>query len=61
VLGGLLSGHLIAVDPIWRMNLTQYDGGLLRLAVDLGDRLMYAFQGVSHGIPRSYVRKQACA
>ena len=37
VLGGLLSGHLLAVDA--SLNLTtDYDGELLALALDLGER-----------------------
>ena len=42
LLGGLLSGHLFAVDE--SLNLTQsYDGELLALALDLGERLAPAF------------------
>ncbi|GMF12258.1 unnamed protein product [Phytophthora lilii] len=51
LLGGLLSAHLFAVNT--DLNLYPeggYDGALLRLAVDLGDRLMPAFDTVT-GIP----------
>jgi len=43
VLGGLLSAHLLA-------NYSDYDGSLLRLARDLGDRLLPAFDTPT-GIP----------
>jgi hypothetical protein len=61
VLGGLLSGHLLAVDA--SLNLTTaYDGELLALALDLGERLAPAFEtptsipygtvNLRYGIPR---------
>jgi len=61
VLGGLLSGHLLAVDA--SLNLTtEYDGELLALALDLGERLAPAFDtptsipygtvNLRYGIPR---------
>eukprot|EP00759_Apiculatamorpha_spiralis_P046234 PhF_6_TR42744/c0_g1_i1/m.64611/K10085/EDEM2; ER degradation enhancer, mannosidase alpha-like 2 len=52
VLGGLLSAHLmyeegiVTVDP----EVDDYDGGLLRLAIDLADRLLPAFR-TKTGIP----------
>ncbi|OWZ23537.1 ER degradation-enhancing alpha-mannosidase [Phytophthora megakarya] len=51
LLGGLLSAHLFAVNT--DLNLFpegDYDNGLLRLAVDLGERLMPAFDTAT-GIP----------
>lgn len=60
ILGGLLSGHMLAVDehlgiysgsdPATSEMCRSYDGGLLRLAVDLGDRLHPAFFTAT-GIP----------
>ena len=43
VLGGLLSAHLLILDPELGFRLPNYDGGLLRLAVNLANRLMPAF------------------
>lgn len=43
LLGGLLSAHLLAADPTLGLMQKQYNGELLTLAVDLGDRLMPAF------------------
>eukprot|EP00965_Chrysotila_dentata_P196093 6177379-Pleurochrysis_carterae.AAC.3 len=48
-LGGLISAHLLAEDETLHL-MPGYDGGLLRLAVDLADRLMPAFATKS-GIP----------
>lgn len=72
VLGGLLSGHLLAIDK--ELNLLEgthrrlsgytlsfhclgapYNGELLKLAIDLADRLMPAFNTPT-GIPFSLVR-----
>ncbi|KAG7396220.1 hypothetical protein PHYBOEH_002600 [Phytophthora boehmeriae] len=63
VLGGLLSAHQFAVNS--KMQLFppgEYDDALLRLAVDLGDRLMPAFDtatgipygtvNLRHGVPK---------
>lgn len=51
-LGGLLSAHmLITAKPSL---ISDYDGSLLRLAVDLTDRLMPAFATPS-GVPLSWV------
>lgn len=44
VLGGLLSGHLMASDPRSGVSWPGYSGGLLRLAVDVADRLIVAFR-----------------
>ena len=46
LLGGLLSGHLLAADPATGPRLMPggYDGGLLVLAQDLGRRLLPAFR-----------------
>lgn len=44
-LGGLLSAHTFAVK-----NLKNYNNHLLDLAVDLGDRLILAFDTI-YGIP----------
>jgi mannosidase alpha-like ER degradation enhancer 2 len=55
VLGGLLSAHLMAIDPQLDIFVDEkvniYDGkSLLSLAVDLGNRLMPAFN-TKTGIP----------
>ncbi|TFK55771.1 alpha-mannosidase [Heliocybe sulcata] len=50
VLGGLLSGHLFAVDKDFDFYLPWYHGELLDLAHDLGRRLLPAF-GTPTGIP----------
>lgn len=54
VLGGLLSAHQMAVDAqlgIYNDTTSErYDGGLLKLAIDLGDRLLPAFK-TNTGIP----------
>lgn len=51
MLGGLLSAHLFAVNSKLQLFPPgEYDDALLRLAVDLGDRLMPAFDTVT-GIP----------
>jgi hypothetical protein len=41
VLGGLLSSHMFAEQ----LEIENYNGALLSLAVDLGDRLLKAFTG----------------
>ncbi|GBG30893.1 Mannosyl-oligosaccharide alpha-1,2-mannosidase [Hondaea fermentalgiana] len=61
ILGGLLSAHLLASDPDLAI-MPDYDGDLLRLARDLGDRLLPAFEtttsipygtvNLRHGVPR---------
>ena len=43
ILGGLLSAHLLCVDPELDFGFEEYDGALLRMARDLGDRLFPAF------------------
>jgi hypothetical protein len=50
VLGGLLSGHLLASDPSLLLMVTPYEGQLLDMAVDLADRLLPAFNTPT-GIP----------
>ena len=53
LLGGLLSGHVLAADK--RLNLTDdYDGVLLERARELGDRLMPAFRTPT-GMPYAWV------
>lgn len=55
VLGGLLSGHvLLAEDPGLAPG---YDGLLLSLAADLGDRLLAAFDTPT-GLPGAHVHLQ---
>ncbi|EDQ92960.1 uncharacterized protein MONBRDRAFT_13474 [Monosiga brevicollis MX1] len=58
VLGGLLAAHALMLDlrgqPTYRELLASYDDGLLKLAVDLGDRLMKAFDTPT-GIPYSKI------
>lgn len=55
LLGGLLSAHLLAIDP--RLDLMpDYNGGLLGLAHDLGKRLLPAFKNLDlDGIPYAWV------
>ncbi len=48
ILGGLLSAHIIASNSTLQMYLGTYNGGLLQLAVDLADRLLWAFDTPSH-------------
>jgi mannosidase alpha-like ER degradation enhancer 2 len=48
ILGGLLSGHLLATHPNTRIE--NYGGKLLTKAIDLGDRLLKAFE-TQNGIP----------
>ncbi|CEG36147.1 er degradation-enhancing alpha-mannosidase-like protein [Plasmopara halstedii] len=63
ILGGLLSAHLFAIDPELQLFPNGgYDGTLLLLAVDLGDRLLPAFDtatgipigtvNLRHGVPK---------
>ena len=49
-LGGLLSAHTFASDPALNLMQGGYDGGLLKLAVELADRLLPALNTRS-GIP----------
>jgi len=54
ILGGLLSAHLIAIDPkqpFGNMTIDNYDDELLKLAHDLGVRLLTAFETTNTGIP----------
>lgn len=51
VLGGLLSAHMIAVDShgaFGDMSIDDYDNEILRLAHDLGTRLLTAFEDRKH-------------
>ena len=57
VLGGLLSAHLLASGSAAgaeHLAVDGYRGELLRLAVDLGERLLSAFDGCS-SLPRPFV------
>ncbi|ANB13734.1 alpha-1,2-mannosidase MNL1 [Sugiyamaella lignohabitans] len=58
-MGGLLSAHLYATIPRLghRINESEYNGHLLGLAYDLGERLLPAFDTVS-GIPHPRVHLQ---
>ncbi|KAG0019679.1 alpha mannosidase-like protein [Podila clonocystis] len=51
VLGALLSAHQYASDPRFMSLVQGYKGELLTLAVDLGNRLMKAFENSPTGIP----------
>ena len=51
-MGGLLSAHTLALDS--RTRVTNYEGALLRLAVDLGERLLPAFASATR-IPYAWV------
>jgi len=60
MLGGLLSAHLLItlhgeVAGLSRSFIESYDGSLLRLAVDLADRLLVAFNTPT-GMPYGTVR-----
>ena len=56
VLGGLLSAHMIALQPAFaEANPGQYDNELLWLARDLANRLLPAFQDTPWGIPHPRV------
>ena len=58
VLGGLLSAHLLASGQLpgaEHLTVDGYRGELLRLAVDVGERLLSAFDGCSK-LPRAFVR-----
>ena len=55
VLGGLLSAHLIATDPVFAMGNDAYDDELLWLARDLAGRLLPAFENAPFGIPHPRV------
>jgi mannosidase alpha-like ER degradation enhancer 1 len=55
VLGGLLSGHMYASDARSHYKIPWYRGQLLRLAQNLGERLLPAFR-TSTGIPYARVR-----
>ncbi|ORZ07615.1 glycoside hydrolase [Absidia repens] len=50
-LGGLLSAHMLASDPSLGHQIENYDGGLLRLAIDLAQRFLPAFKKSKSGIP----------
>lgn len=66
-LGGLLSAHCLAVNgtETGRFRLPGYEGGLLRAALDLGTRLLPAFEtktgipfgtvNLRHGVPKKEV------
>ncbi|KAK4051547.1 hypothetical protein OIV83_002687 [Microbotryomycetes sp. JL201] len=57
MLGGLLSGHLLATDPKRGYALPWYSGELLILATDLANRLLPAFQTPT-GIPYARIHLQ---
>lgn len=44
VLGGLISGHLFAIDQRKGFQMENYNGELLKLAYDLGKRLVLSYQ-----------------
>ncbi|KAJ1625698.1 glycoside hydrolase [Pavlovales sp. CCMP2436] len=63
VLGGLLAGHVLAdgaMPGFPHMRVPRYDGVLLRLARDLGDRLLPAFEDAPEatGLPYAFVHLQ---
>ncbi|KAJ2797372.1 hypothetical protein H4R20_005208, partial [Coemansia guatemalensis] len=56
MLGGLLSAHIIATDEEDTLGMRldvngTYNGELLRLARDLGYRLLPAFEASPNGVP----------
>ncbi|RIA92358.1 Glycoside Hydrolase Family 47 protein [Glomus cerebriforme] len=54
-LGALLSAHLFITDPRFDFSIEGYDNELLKLAHDLGERLLPAFQKSKTGIPYARV------
>ena len=50
LLGGLLSAHLLAEDAKLGLMPGGYGGGLLDLALDLGERLLPAFTASPSGV-----------
>ena len=50
LLGGLLSAHLLAEDPTLGLMSGGYTGGLLGLALQLGERLLPAFTASPTGL-----------
>jgi len=58
VLGGLVSGHIFASDPTHGFALPWYKDELLTLALDLGERLLPAFEtgtGMPYARVSSYI------
>ncbi|RKP13082.1 glycoside hydrolase [Piptocephalis cylindrospora] len=55
ILGGLLSAHILATDDRFGFVHDEYNGELLVLAKDLGDRLLKAFVNEKTDIPFSRV------
>lgn len=63
LLGGLLSAHVLAAGTMpgfAHMRVDDYDGALLRLAHDLGERLLPAFEAApaTTGLPYAFVHLQ---
>ncbi|KZW03978.1 alpha-mannosidase [Exidia glandulosa HHB12029] len=56
-LGGLISGHIFASEPRYGFALDWYNGELLGLALDLGERLLPAFK-TGTGMPYARVHLQ---
>lgn len=56
VLGGLLSAHQFATNEAHPFHLPWYTGELLKLAHDLGERLLKAFRAPT-GLPFARVRR----
>ncbi|OAP15791.1 hypothetical protein AXX17_AT1G27960 [Arabidopsis thaliana] len=54
VLGGLISAHLLAIDPNNRLIQGSYNNQLLRLAEDLGKRFLPAFETPT-GLPYAWI------
>jgi len=55
ILGGLLSGHLFAINDDYGVKLENYHNELLNLAYDLGKRLLPAFEFSQSEIPLARV------
>eukprot|EP01025_Chloroclados_australasicus_P003930 TRINITY_DN10939_c1_g1_i6.p1 TRINITY_DN10939_c1_g1~~TRINITY_DN10939_c1_g1_i6.p1 ORF type:complete len:751 (-),score=105.65 TRINITY_DN10939_c1_g1_i6:337-2589(-) len=57
MLGGLLSAHMLARDPRYKLMQgdRQYKGELLGLSYDLGERLLPAFDASPNGIPYAWI------
>jgi hypothetical protein len=54
-MGGLLSSHFLASDTRFGMVDVSYNDELLKLALDLGQRLLPAFDSTATGIPHARV------
>ncbi|KAG4106553.1 glycoside hydrolase [Neocallimastix lanati (nom. inval.)] len=61
ILGGLLAGHLFAINDDYGVKLDNYNDELLNLAYDLGKRLLPAFYNSTSEIPLNKVNLKSGA